>query len=545
VTQLASISETRKAAPVRAEVQLDASAISVTRAGVENYYWPIRQSELVDSIKEIAKTFVSVLREPLTQGVDDARILACVSSPIYKDTLTVFAAHLLAAKFSQDGRVPTLPTNNASEWRNAFLGEPLENFKLLSLFERGVARPPTWRRILRPLADVLRPDIYVRRPIEFADMQSDTIAVTLCPLSRRRAAESNTRLTYTPLYEWFYPPMADELRADPRIPISAALRDELVSALEETLRRLGVGQTQKIAESLRMLIDGATAWARFYLRRIERSPRNLPHRLWKGSSGVIWSRILADAVRAAGGTVVGHDHAGGANFYENTLMPFTELQGNSVFVTFTAAYADLYRRMGPDLLIEPKMPQIEYANPATVPRHVTPRPDGQPRSIIYVTPYLANGSMSTVPQMMAPMAYDWQARLFTMLQGMNLEVTQKPHPLSPVPPSPIFENEFGIRTAHERYENIMHNYDVQLFDYTAQTSFGSALCSDLPVVLVDFGTTRYQPDMRAKLARRCAIVKGRFDDDNRAHVDPTDLRIAVNRARELCDFTFVDEVIGL
>jgi hypothetical protein len=150
-----------------------------------------------------------------------------------------------------------------------------------------------------------------------------------------------------------------------------------------------------------------------------------------------------------------------------------------------------------------------------------------------------------MPHMPPMMAYDWQARLITTLQDIGLKVTQKPHPQSPVPQATAFEREFGVETAIGRFEDIMDQYDVLLFDFAPQTCFGSALRSNIPIVLIDFGITSYKSDIRAKLEQRCSIISGQFDEDNRAQIDPGALENAVERARFLNDSSFADAIIAL
>ncbi len=518
-------------------VEVDPARIEVTAAGVADYYWPVRQQEVMQVAARVVDTIVETLRQPVAAGDHDARLVNMVGSVLFGDLLGFAIARLLATRFARDGRVPLLAHTRMTEWRASFLGEPAGISRLEAILARGVARPPTWRRLLRPLGDLRSNDVFIRRPIELANFAGDTIAVTICPLTRAHARKTAQKLVYVPLYEWFGPPTDIELRARPPQPIRREFRDHIVERLEATIREAGAGPAGGQSNFLPELLDGATKWVNFYLTRVEARPNRLPRRLWKGSSGVIWSRILADAVQAHGGHVTGHDHAYGANYSERTLIPFNELQANDVFVTFSKAQADLYRRRSTALRIGSTLPEIIHLGP-DAPGELTPLPpvpDRPPRKLLYVTPFLSGSRIGAMPLMPAVMAYDWQARLFAMLTGQGLQVTQKPHPETEFPPAAFFEKGLGIHTRHERFEAIMQDFDVVLFDFAPQSCFGSVLRSDRPVVLIDFGVTEYPPDLRALLERRCAIVPGSFDADNRAQVDPAALAAAIQRARHLRD----------
>jgi hypothetical protein len=526
------------------DLTFDASRLRVKATGVDDYYWPVRQQEVMAASAAIIAALRSALADPLRRGDEDARYAYAVSGPLFIEVVSLFSARLLATRCDADGVAPRLPAD-AALWRSAFHGEPYPEARALRLLRQGVLRPATWRRLARPFADLTRPEFFRRRPIELV-RSADIVTVTPCPLTRKHAELAGLRPVFTPLYEWFYPATQGELARDPLRPISPALRDSLVGALEGAFAQAGAGRARVPQDALPNLLDETTAWARFYLRRIERRPDRIPNRLWKGSSGVVWSRLLADAVRASGGEVTGHDHAYGANYSEDTLMPFTELQANDYFVTYTHAHAALYERNGRKLQIGPSLPRIMPM------RQRVSDGDGpcvgiikEPRSLLYVPSFLSNGRFGAMPHFPPIMAVDWQARLYTMLKGMGLTVTQKPHPESAVAPLPVFARDFGVQTCYGRFEDVMGDYDVVLFDFAPQTCFGSALRSDRSMVLIDFGITRYGPELRAMLERRCAIVPGTFDAQNRAQVNSDALREAIHRSTKLRDPAFADAIISL
>ena len=164
-------------------------------------------------------------------------------------------------------------------------------------------------------------------------------------------------------------------------------------------------------------------------------------------------------------------------------------------------------------------------------------------SILYVTPFVTYDEFGAFPLMPIPVAFDWQARLFRMLQDMGHRVTQKPHPESYGPTPPVFAQKFGVPALSGRFEDIYDDYDILLFDFPMQTCFGFALRTEKPVVLIDFGVAEYKPELRALLERRCAVVPGRYDALNRAHVDPAALKQAIERAPFLHDPGFAAAVL--
>jgi hypothetical protein len=525
---------------------LDAKALRVTRDGVESYYWPVRHEDIRNAAVAIVDAYRSVLSVPGTMLDEDTRLACAATTVLYMDLLAIFAARLLATRCERDGRDVVMPKAGAPEWRSAFLGEPLGGIRQFKILPYGVRRPPSWRRFIRPLGDIGRPQFYRRCPIEFASMTDDIISVSPSPLTQKYANKMGVRQTFTPLYEWFYPASPDELRRDPLKPMSVDIRDRLVGALEKAFHSLGAGPARVPVGTIEALFDDSTSWVRFYLRRIERNPKRLPKRLWRGSSGIPWARMLGDAVLAHGGHVVSFDHAYGANYSETTIIPFSELQATDVFVTYTKAHADLYRRVGPKLLIGTSMPDIEYIGETAAVSHILPTASvREVKNLLYVPSHLSDSRMAAIPHMPPAMAFDWQARLLAMLQDMGLKVSQKPHPDSILPTSSVFERELGVPKLSQRFEEIMNDYDIVLFDFAPQTCFGVTLRSDVPMVLIDFGGTTYRPELKAMLERRCAVVPGWFDENNRAQVDRQALADAIQRARFLRDPSFAEAIVAL
>ena len=137
-------------------------------------------------------------------------------------------------------------------------------------------------------------------------------------------------------------------------------------------------------------------------------------------------------------------------------------------------------------------------------------------------------------------ALDWEARLLSKLSAWGYQVLNKPHPESISSPPVAFANQFGVRTLTERFERVMHAADASIFTDATSTTFRVALASNKPVVWIDFGLPKWVPEARAMLERRCRVVRGWFDEANRAQVDWDELREAIEESRDLMDMAFVD-----
>ena len=129
---------------------------------------------------------------------------------------------------------------------------------------------------------------------------------------------------------------------------------------------------------------------------------------------------------------------------------------------------------------------------------------------------------------------DWQMRFAELLRGMPIELTCRPHPegLFSNRPNPLGD---VVPLSPRVFEDLIADTDVFVFDYIQSTTFYEALCTDRPIVLIDFGLPIYTGDARALLEARCRIVPARFDERNRPHVDTKELTEAVCGGDRLAD----------
>ena len=121
----------------------------------------------------------------------------------------------------------------------------------------------------------------------------------------------------------------------------------------------------------------------------------------------------------------------------------------------------------------------------------------------------------------------------------------KPHPGSVSLPRDGFTQAFGGRTLTEPFDQVMHLADAFIFVTSQSTPFISILAESKPVVFIDLGLFEWVPEAYEMLGRRCRIVRGRFDEDNRAQVDWDELRNAISEAGDLTDTAFADNYLAL
>lgn len=262
-----------------------------------------------------------------------------------------------------------------------------------------------------------------------------------------------------------------------------------------------------------------------------RNSRLIPTVLWSGSAGYWPARCIAIEALRRGHEVRRFEHGSEAGMIEVVEpIAISELSVTSEFTCATPHMAARLERTGAAKQIwnfrrprigswrgDPNIRALDFGRR-------TPK-TGQ-RRVLY-GPNIMLGPRQLFPPILPdPIHLDWQFRLIEALQEMPIEIVCRPHPEGFLHGRP---NPLAALVAMEdrRYEELIPEADVMVFDYGQSTTFYEALCSDRPVVFIDFGNPLFTEGVRNAVARRCRVVRARFDDRNRPHIDAEELAEAV------------------
>lgn len=284
---------------------------------------------------------------------------------------------------------------------------------------------------------------------------------------------------------------------------------------------------------------------RLYLARLEvpfrriaadvmamRTMKRLPRAMWSGTGSAYATRVIAVEVRRRDGRVTGFDHGGVTGISQ--LLPLSvlgELGAASTFVVGTPAWAELLARS--DMLTLAKDVSgctLDAAQGEPTFRAAcldVPIRRGARRRVIYVChPY--NGYRQfAIAGCRDPIYWDFQRRVVAALAKLDIDLLCKPHPegFFVGQKNPI---EALAPTSYRRFEEHLGDADLFLFDAPTSTTFGEALCTNRPVVLLD-RAAQYpvNPLIAPELRRRCRLVPVCFDRDGRMRFDTERLAEAV------------------
>jgi hypothetical protein len=425
-------------------------------------------------------------------------------------------------------------------WQPIAFGRAPDPGCLDAMLGSRIHQPKLWKAPFRFVRNLFVDDGIKRIPISRVDFAQDVVTISVGGLISKAARRTPQRVVYLPLGTWFGPVAEPAtLNAD-----SMRLVEAWIDDCRDAMTAIGESLPGHLLDYLQHWLSRFLRIAQAHWEHLLKQPNLLPRQLWIGAGSRPLIRLLSHAVRSEGGRVTGHDHATGHGHIRSELKTLVDFWTCDTFVTFThEGRRTLAETARNDLILDGRVPEIiplpaQGRNSSGLEkRAVRSQPFRIGRHIMYVAGVyrLDRPVFMTRPFSLALL--DWQARLLGNLRQSGYEVTLKAHPDSLFPPPSFFRTSAHVEAL--RFEQVADRADLFLFDNPLSTTFGHALKLSKPVVLIDFGLAQFTERGRELLARRCAIVAGRTDANNRWMVDWDALHEAIRQAPQRTDFEFV------
>lgn len=539
-----SVAQNLRPAAASKPYQLEMKDVAIGADGVEDFLWPVAVGMHKPMRDAGARALMSAVRTLTTRDPLAAEALFLLIHHIVVDFLALFQGALVADSFRAAGREP-LPPSRGRMLAAILADRPPPLPLILNHLRRGPDVPKRLRAPLRLARDLLIRDGLVRRRLFGPDYKRDIIAVVLDELMAAHARQIGEQVTFRRPSLWFRACSVENGRLD------AADLDRCCSVVIESLEagfRAGSVPMPSFAPSyVRAWISDAVQLTVAHLRGLAVCGTPVPSRLWTGSGGNIWSRILRHAVRRQGGRVWAHDHgAGTGQFLDEWFKNPIEFDTCDSFVSFTPEQAEgLADHVRNEFKVHAGAPELiglKREERAAAPgRRVTPK--AKPTVMLLSSFYF--GDLTTHQAFMPDVPFlDWEARVLAKLQEWGFPTLYKPHPLI-ITRSPLdMAARFGAKELDLPSEQVLKLADVLILPDPSSTAFATALTSDRPAVFIDFGLFRFKPQARALLDKRCTSIAVPLDAANRPQPDWNSLRSAILGAHERTDTGYADRYYG-
>ena len=328
------------------------------KSALEFAEWPIERSELVDFVDVLLEHAPATFAETCQSDTLAGRCLVNLSCRLLQDILGFLGCEAGTAikqpcQTYRYGKCTRIFTKYHGIWFarkfdydqiTALQPQPSVHFKKLArIFKERIVR-----------------DGFLRRPMTMIDITEDIVSVSSQPLIIQALARTNRSVNLEPVHGWF-PRIAHAKVGDIR------RREDFSGVIELIIdftficaSRMDVALQRAEIDVLIRYLSEAMALVGAYTLQLEQRSRPIPFRLWSGSSGIIWIRMLQEAVLRRGGHVTGYDHAEGADFDEGCKFGFVELQTVNTFVTFNQYIAGNFQRAAHKFNFTGLEPEVEF-----------------------------------------------------------------------------------------------------------------------------------------------------------------------------------------
>lgn len=534
------------------DVILDVHKMRLDASGVQDFFWPLMHIEFESARDKLLAGIVSTTRAHGDSLDDDRDLFSIYSHFISYEALACYQAWSLCRRTKEAGHRLIWQDNSRLFPLLWYERTPqTDDSELLRTLRSGPKCHPWY----------LRPAVKMRRSIMWngitfaglrpARMQKDIIACHATEILEHNAHAVDETVKYTLFGDWFGKLDPESLEVKAKAYLASPVVDDVKHAMIDAFEAGGESLPSFIWDYLKELITTAAPLVRVHLDRVLAQPKRIPRRLWTGTGGYIWNRLLRHAVRRQGGIVTGHEHGTGEGHivYFNTKA-FIDYESADSFITFNETQAHgLQVALDKRFLVPSKQPLIQSvkaqsnllrcaSEDATLRRSVRPR---SKNSIIMYVPTIYNGEKPRLAQHNEDMVMvDWQARLLGKLNKWKYPVLYKAHPQGSCRPPEHFFTELGARSITEVVQKVWDHADVLLFDYINTTAFSVALNTDRPIIFIDFGYDQFHPEAYESIKRRCAVVKGWVDSENRLQVDWGVLRKEIVSPLDSSDRTYLE-----
>ncbi len=503
------------------------------------YYWPVSRDQ-------IRKIDLDVLQFIINYSDNESDSEACkflltILPKLRLEIINIVRAEIIKKQARLDGVTPMMP-DCAKIWNAVWNEQEIAQSRFTSAFKYGVPKRSLLRTIARPIRGINNSDGFSYRAFSSINFDNDVVCVTKCPLTIEHIKHTDDRVVLVSLSEWFHPPKNTN-------DFGRTLSDRFVSRFIGDLFELlndnyDVELSLVSKQYLESWFKESGFWINYYCDRVRSNKKRLPKKLWIGTSGIVWSRMLADVVLEEQGEVVGHDHAWGANFSTTNLMPVFETNNISKYVTFSKAQVDIYTDVRKKYFDESNPVEISYFNLAATTKPKISNKRNDLKRIMYVASFYPCDVLVSGDMMDTQVAVDFQKKLFSCLNKLGFDVMIKPHPQSPQKLPDSLISEFNVEVHTKSFEEECDQADLLIFDYPMSTTWGYALGTDIPILYIDFGLAPLPEKELQLLEQRCSRIEGSFDQDNRAVIDWDLIKSAINSAPDKTGRKYGVDILG-
>lgn len=531
------------------KINADHHTYKITKDGIEDFYWPITHKSMTLFGERFFYQSADVLKNYPDQ--DQAIIYKFCMKYFIAIAGGIFQSDLLKTRLHEDNTILEVPKewavwpytilNNTAPPHTSFI-ETLKRRKKNDPLSKKIQRVIKSLSLLRKMRlspRILELDGLKVSPMTPHILETKTISTQRTPLISRQAKSSDEDVLYFRSDRWFQFISDDELGISLE-KNSTEIETILIEIVKSIYAEQQVSSSSFVEMYLRKVLTETAALLRIHYDRLLKR-NDLPTRLWTGTGGQIWDLMLRSAVIKKGGHVTGFDHGGGTAHVSIPLVGFIELWACHEFITFNARQALDIQAAAPNWpCLDHMRPIVKSVSDKSRPPEIFIKPPflGLTPKIkkVFVLSTLYDQDRGRSFAFYPDLAYvDWQARLLGKLKDWGYDVYFKPHPESRSAPHVDFHDVIDAHIVYDKFEDILHEADLFIIDYTYTSILIPAFLTNIPIILIDFDNLPWHKNAYKLIQKRAALIECEFDQKNRISLDWNHLKSAIDISIEKCN----------
>jgi len=522
---------------------LDINEVPLTREGISDFYWPVNPFEVSDLYLTVLRNVISVLRKAVVDDLPGVNAGVVLYPYFLQELMSFYEAHLLISRSSRDGYViassndnrllPLLSHNNKSF-----------SSRILDQLFNGPPLPKLWRAPLRFIRDIIvaPKEGLIRRSLIPLDYKKNIVSIRLDDLVTSCARSIKERVYFRRSNTWFKHPSSTEVLS---FEAYSELTRRLLKCVNASFSLKSKGLPKEFNDYFDQWLKTSIPLVEHYYSQLDKHRNRVPERLWVGTAGELWGRILTRYIKSHGGHITRYAHGNTGHFLTSIEHGVYEFEDCDTYITssknqaaaFKAAFTgeDVVQETPPEIIhVEADLLEIEKISKNNF---LTKK-----QTVMYVAPIYPGVYFRAASKggMRDYVLLDWEVRLINKLREWDRAVLLKPHPVESLciaAPASI-NRLFGSITLSGRFEELYDQADVILIDNPQTSLFSTLIRSGIPFVYLNFDIAKFSDHAYSLLMKRCPIVKGWYDNNNRAQVDWDQLREAIEACHEYSDDGF-------
>lgn len=362
-----------------------------------------------------------------------------------------------------------------------------------------------------------------------------------------KQASSSDGVVYVGLENWFSNINDHENKFVGKI--SDTVFDGIINIVNQTFVSHGQLLEEKTRIFLEQCLIESFKQVDRYIGSILTDHHYIPKQLWRGTGGLIWSRILSFCTQEIGGAVIGHDHSHGQGAWVSNSDQIIEYPYCDKFYVWTENQKSrCIRNISDELKFDYNIPDIcvsskvqEAHNSENTPLRKRNVKINKTR-IMYVSSIYVLDRVLYSPLYPGVSMIDWEIRFFQEAIRQNLEVIYKPHPGNHNLNEKTILEEIGIKVLYDKFEDLFDEFDVAIFSQINSSSFFNCLKTSKPIILATPPLNCWHFELQPLVQARCVSLDTEIDAESRLQTDWTKLNQKIQEAKLLSDSRLLNQL---